>query len=247
MPENDNTGLAPKAQTVNNITKTDTGAKKIGLPGLHNRARQAEARTAAKPSPAQMPNRIGLMVDCSGSMGVVDVIAGDSKPKVELMQMAYDAFVGAVNFDDTALACTHFPSSRKDLALTNIYALAYIHSASFSASGGTPMAEAMDKTLEYPISRAIIISDGEAYGCIREAERYKAAEIPIDCVHIGSSGQGEELLSNIARITGGIYLKFTSTEAFVKAFEYLTPAKRHLMLNGSVTARELGATTLQLK
>lgn len=102
---------------------------------------------------------------------------------------------------------------------------------------------------ELPLTRGIIISDGEAdvpNAALDYARKYAASETVVDTVHIGNSTGGEKLLQEIASITGGIYIKFSDVAAFSKAFEYLTPERRAtLMLPGA--AALLGAKELKLK
>jgi hypothetical protein len=226
--------------------------KKIGLPPLHTRAQKAaaEARQSTE-DPTMLPNRIGLMLDCSGSM------LGE---KIQLLQQAYDSFTLGCDMSTTAIAVVSFPcpkdsdvgSSRasgvSDLPLTNDKNILVLHGINFRAGGGTPMAHAMDRMLRNPITRGIIVSDGEAdssSAALDECENYEESETPIDTVHIGESFGGEELLQEIARRTGGIYIKFTDVESFAKSFEFLTPAKRSLLLNGSINALDIGATEIR--
>ena len=113
-----------------------------------------------------------------------------------------------------------------------------------------------------PMTRGIIVSDGEATDWRdRDYEDddtphdpqakndilalYKKAAIPIDCVHIGDSSSGEELLRRIAKETGGLYIKFSDVNAFSKGFSYLTPGYRAMLTDGSVSASELGANEVR--
>lgn len=243
------------------VSKTGTGIK-IGLPGLHARVKAAEQTqkkdaTQAGIEAATMPNRIGLMLDCSGSM---------SGEKIALLQKAYDGFTTACDMSTTALAVACFPggdaesgdsnfrgnhgSQIKDLPLTNNQSIIMLHGMGFKADGGTPMMQAMERMIKQPITRGIIISDGQAndpdgaLGCAEE--KYSPSETPIDCVHVGASHAGEELLKRIAKATGGIYIKFTDVAAFAKAFDFLTPARRSLLLSGAVNALGMGATEIKL-
>lgn len=107
------------------------------------------------------------------------------------------------------------------------------------------MAEAMAHVIKtYPVTRGVLISDGQAndtQAALEEADNYAAAEIPVDCVHIGHEEAGEGLLKEIAEKTGGIYVKFTDVTAFAKALVYLAPSGRTRLLSGQVGANEIGA------
>ena len=221
--------------------------KKPGLSGLHNRLNQAAAKEATfAADAAAMPNRIGLMLDTSSSMSVGET---PDKERIDLLNDAVDSFTAQCDWSTTAVAMTTFPrKSELELPLTNVMGL-IITRARCYAAGGTPLLPAMQDTIKQPITRAIIISDGEAMdpsSCLAEAQKYAEAKTPIDCVHIGDAQGGEELLAQIAKITGGIYIKFTNVESFAKMFSYLTPAKRSLMLSGAVNALDIGASEVRL-
>ena len=232
---------------------------KIGLSNLHNKinqAQQAEANRDALASSA--PNRLGLMLDGSSSMNEPGEplsgmryyrnLGSSSKNKIELLREAMQSFVASTNFNDTSLAMETFPSDEKTrLPLTQFEPIVSTTIMTLQAAGGTPMAGAMEFMLNsYSLTRGIIVSDGEAdveHLCIEQAGNYREAGIPIDCVHIGQSTQGEHLLKNIAEMTGGIYIKFKDVQTFAKNFSYLTPAGRDALMlhDGSERAKLLGA------
>jgi Mg-chelatase subunit ChlD len=227
----------------NSLTKTTSNttlnkpdaAGKIRLPGLH--ARLTSPKISAELDPATKPNRIALMLDASGSM------SGD---KIDALRTACGSFVSACNFSDTALAVETFGAEPEiRVALTCQQPLLAMTVMTIPACGGTPMANAMDYVLNsYSITRGVIVSDGQpdseqaAYGV---AEHYKAAEIPIDCVHIGADAGGEACLRRIAEMTSGKFIKFTDIASFAKSFKYLTPAFYAQLSDGSMSAALLGA------
>jgi hypothetical protein len=202
------------------------------------------------------------MLDRSSSMSSpADYTIGSkgNKAKIELLKDAIDNFVNRCNFQNTSIAVETFPASL-ELALTNINFLITSQTSMLSASGNTPMHQCVVRCLEkIPMTRGIIVSDGEAtdwnrYRDLDEEEPretegvlslYKKAGIPIDCVHIGDSTSGEELLRLIAKETGGLYLKFTDVSAFANSFGFLTPGHRAQLTNGSVSAEELGASEVR--
>lgn len=212
-------------------------------------ARVNQAR-ASQPDAASMPHRLCLMLDRSSSMSsAADYkMAAVSKTKIELLRDAIDNFVNRCDLTNTSLAVETFPPSL-ELALTNVAVMITSSVATLQASGNTPMRRCVEACLEkIPMTRGIIVSDGEAtdwrdYNAI--LLKYKQASIPIDCVHIGDSTSGEELLRRIAKETGGLYIKFSDVNAFSKGFSYLTPGYRAMLTDGSVSASELGANEVR--
>lgn len=221
--------------------------------------------------PLTAVNRIAIMADISGSMASSD---GSAQSKIELLKIALGGFLNQVNFDGTSIAIYTFPLRNDgdhysdddgDPLLGSRHGISYRLSFDkmmlqmavngLSSGGGTPMHSTMQKVLdELPLTRGIIISDGEADradSALDYARKYAQSETIVDTVHIGTSPGGEKLLQEIAKITGGIYIKFDKVEAFAKAFGFLTPEGRAtLMLNAgpgasleskAAVARLLGA------
>jgi Mg-chelatase subunit ChlD len=178
--------------------------------------------------------------------------------KMGLLKDAIDNFVNRCDFQNTSIAVETFPASL-ELSLTSVSFMITSSVASLNAQGDTPMRRCVESCLEkIPMTRGIIVSDGEATdwrlheddeeGAWPQDElltKYKKAQIPIDCVHIGDSSSGEELLRRVARETGGVYLKFTDVSAFSKGFSYLTPGYRAQLTDGSVSAEQLGANEVR--
>jgi Mg-chelatase subunit ChlD len=195
--------------------------------GLHSRIAQSELQKEIAPpsesiDPSKMEHRLGLMLDCSGSMN------GES---IKQLSLAVQDFISKADFSNTAMAIETFPSSASSrINLISDKTILWLHCMSFDANGGTPMSEAMIFVKgSYHLTRAIIISDGQPdspESCKIEARYYKEKEIPIDCIHISESSSGEELLKSIADITGGIYVKFKDTSSFASAMHFLLPETR---------------------
>ena len=212
---------------------------RFGASALHERvAKKQEVQTKREALSHQqvvaLPNRIGIMLDCSGSM------AGE---KIQMARLAAEAFLSNCNPSDTGVAINTFEPTFR-INMTNIYSYAQSEVRMMNITGGTPMAEAMlDMIQSDPITRAVLVSDGEATGAdpLDVARTYAEAKIPIDCVHIGDSDQGEETLKKIAKMTGGIYVKFEKVDNFAQNFKYLTPRYR-AMLNSAGAAQLIGAT-----
>ncbi|SRR5216684_872447 len=221
---------------------------------------------ASVPDAAAMPHRLCLMLDRSSSMSSPANYARSSdtnKTKIELLKDAIDNFVNRCDFTNTSIAVETFPASL-ELSLCSIGVMITSSVAGITASGNTPMRRCVESCLEkIPMTRGIIVSDGEATDwrdwSFDEGEepgsgkhstdellaKYKTAQIPVDCVHIGDSSSGEELLRRIAKETGGVYLKFSDVNAFSKGFSYLTPGYRAQLTDGSVDAAKLEATEVR--
>jgi hypothetical protein len=211
---------------------------------------------------ATMPNRVCLMLDRSSSMTHTE--KGDKK-RIDLLKDAVSNFAARCDFSNTSVACETFPASR-ELALTSNSLVVNTFMFTIEASGNTPMHACVERCIgKVPMTRGVIVSDGEATDWYEDRydryhedgqiddkpkqddllTKYKAAGIPIDCVHIGDSSSGEELLRKIAKETGGIFLKFTDVSAFSNAFGYLAPGFRAMLTDGRVSATELGASEVQ--
>jgi Mg-chelatase subunit ChlD len=217
-----------------------------GVSGIHQRVRAASLERVVNDG-ATKSNRIGLMLDCSGSMGShVGRDYRDQRAKTDLLREAVEGFLDACFFGDTACAIHCFPvKDGPTVGLTDDKAQLVLACADLKAGGGTPLADCMKLTLETEsISRGVIVSDGvsdDPEGCRETARIYREAGIPVDTVHIGDEENGEELLQDIARITNGLFIKFKDVTQFSKAFKFLTPAFRGMLTSGSVGALELGA------
>lgn len=217
-----------------------------------NQARQEQG------DPHTMPNRIALLLDCSSSMSAMEA---HGKSRMELLKDALQNFVGRCNFGDTALAVETFPPNFEiPLSTNQIHISGSIFA--INASGNTPMQACVKRAIgKIPMTRAVIVSDGEAtdwhgYGYDDEdlsdnapadktLQAYIEQHIPIDCVHISTGTGGEELLRQIAKATGGIFIKFTDVSAFAQAFGYLTPAYRAMLGDGRVTASDIRAREVE--
>lgn len=192
--------------------------------------------------PNTAANRIAIMADVSGSMSSRD---GSSHSKIDLLKMALGGFVQQINPETTSVAIYTFPLGsewddndyRSGSAQTGVARrlsrdknLLSLTINGLQDGGGTPMHSTMKKVIEeISLTRGIIVSDGDADSpdaALEQARAFAASETVVDCVHIGSSAGGENLLSQIAKITGGLYLKFDNVENFSKAFSFLSPENR---------------------
>jgi len=215
--------LAPKPQPVKITGKPNTSA-------LHARMNQAAEvqKAQAQADPLVVPNRIAIIADGSGSMGGY---------KNRCLRDALQGFFNMCNFTDTSCSVHTFGMNPEiNHNLSRDKNMLVMTAMVIQAAGGTPMHKPMRLVLEgVALTRAIIISDGDADNdrfALDQAARYAEQEIPIDTVHIGDSSGGEDLLKQIAKLTGGIYIKFDNVGNFATAFSYLTPAKRGELAQG---------------
>jgi uncharacterized protein YegL len=231
------------------------------------KSRLAQVKQATESTdPQTMPNRICLMLDCSGSMDSMesDHINHKDKRRIDLLKDAVQNFVSRCNFVDTSVSLATFPGhTDKALPLTSQSSVIIGYSVGLEASGGTPLHQCLVGALEsVAMTRGVIVSDGGATDWrsgVYDLEdsttgpspsdeilkTYKEQGIPLDCVHISTGSDGEELLRKIASETGGIFIKFSDVNAFSKAFGYLTPSYRAMLTSGSVSASELGAKEIK--
>lgn len=213
---------------MSNIVK----GNKIGVGGLHARmaAKEMLQQQAPTSDPKSMPHRLAIIADFSGSMSeYADRSATITKSKLELLKDAIQDFSIKSDETTTAIAIESFPDGFR-VDLTTDKQSIWLRMFGATTLGDTPMGRGLSNGLEFHSpSRAMLISDGEATDgdeSYRQAEIYRKREIPIDCVHIGSSRGGEERLEKIAEMTGGIYIKFTDVSSFSQSFHYLLPESR---------------------
>lgn len=236
--------LTPANTTSQNTTPNSIANQRAGkvsiARGLHARlVRPAENNPAVDPLTKE--NRIALLLDASGSMG---------GSKNQSLRDAVSQFIQNCDFNNTSLAIDSFGASPEiRIALTCQAPLLMMTAMSIPAEGGTPMRTAMEHALlSYSMTRAVLVSDGQpdsesaAYDV---ATQYRDSGTPVDCVHIGSSSQGEACLQHIAELTGGKFIKFTDIASFTKNFKMLTPRYYATLTDGSVSAAQLGAREIK--
>ena len=220
---------------------TEIAGPNTGSP-LQQRLRASAQRVEeAAAQVTTLPNRISLLLDSSGSM---------RGSKMENLKTAVNSFTQACDFCTTSIAVESFGRSPEvSLPLVNNAGLVQLEVNQLAAEGGTPLADAMERALNnIPMTRAVIVSDGQADrpdDCEAFAGQYAKAGIPCDCVHIGESTAGEDLLKRIAELTGGIFMKFRESGNFAQAFKFLTPGFRALLTSGQVDAQAIGATEIK--
>src|SRR5437879_1155074 len=137
-----------KKENDQNKISTTNGKIRFGQgSALHQRMQSTINNQAKKETlVAQLPNRIGLMLDVSGSM------AGE---KIEMCRQAGSSFAEQCDANETAIAVNTFePTLRVNLSTNFPYISMEIKG--LHSTGGTPMAEAMSEMLmTEPITRGI--------------------------------------------------------------------------------------------
>lgn len=241
---------------------TKTGRPQINKPkagSVHERIARANAANGGASAPA-----IQLLLDCSGSMGESE--HGANKQNIELLREAVKIFISETDLSKYRIGMESFPQGRSQCPPTSVYHLLMLNADALSAGGGTPMGAAIAATLRLaPVpERAIIISDGQATddplaalsgsaGVTEETAMGAAGGTPqkalakrttpvFDCLHIGSSKDGEDTLKEIAKRTGGLFIKFTDLDAFRRNFKYLAPQYRGLLAAGKI---DIGADEIK--
>lgn len=197
--------------------------------------------------------KIMLFPDVSGSMGdrvgPSDSYRGEAgETKISLLKKAFETYINDCNRALNAVGLASFPEQAYE-SPTNDHEMIKSIVNQLEANGGTPLVSALGYVLaNEPITHAVIISDGDADDRLQSVELAKAFAaklVKIDTVHIGSSTGGEELLKQIAEITGGIYVKFTDVQSFAKTFSYLSPKKRGLLTSSKNAVALLGAAEVK--
>lgn len=199
--------------------------------------------------PQTVPNRLGLVIDDSGSMG------SDGMANAHL---AVKNFTANCNMLDTSIAI--YPLNKEAKHLICNYDLVNLFVSSIMATGGTPIYGILDKLItNEPITRAVLFSDGSptdssitreyvdtvfsdskpkevAIACIN---KYKDKEIPIDTIFIGQDeiSQGYNEMKKIAELTNGTFIHFKDSTSLSTGLKYLAPKFRALLANADIKAR----------
>ena len=175
-------------------------------------------------------NRLGIIFDDSGSM---------SGEPIKLAHDAIDEFVKSCNRNDTNLAL--YPLNAAHKSLTSSFADIAIYGIRIPATGGTPLYSKLTELLtQEDITRAVAFSDGQPGDRLRKTEclsAYKEKGVPVDAVFIGSIGNGDAEMKEIAEVTGGIYMHFTDASVLAKGFKYLAPAYRGMLMSAEFKAK----------
>lgn len=210
------------------------GVKKFGVAAKLEEARKQGVDPTKNANPNEVPNKLALVFDDSGSM------AGD--PIVQAKK-AVDYFLQNCNPRDTSIAL--YPLNAEVRPLTCDYSLVGMVKETLNATNGTPLYEVLDKAItNEKLSRVIAFSDGSPNHCYEKEgiiNKYIAAKIPIDTILISPGAvpgdTAYEELRRLAERTGGIFCKFDDIKSLGSALKYLAPAFRAMLMNPEVKAK----------
>lgn len=185
-------------------------------------------RDAAKGNQlAIVPNRLAIIVDTSGSMGLSFPPRGT---RADAATKAMRTLISHSNSRDTAYCMVAYNSQS-----TIIHEMGSSYSkllaTSFEPTGGTSLNPALGKALSQNIIRAIILSDGQIYDSHHCLETIKLLYIPkqikIDTIAIGEADAA--FLQEISELTGGHFEFAKDSDELDKVFLQLEP-QRYLLL-----------------
>lgn len=239
----------------NDLTKPDAIAelfkpKKWGVGAQREQAQ----KILAELNPQEMPTKLAIIFDDSGSMGEMNE-KGD-KAKIEDAKAGIRNFSTQCNPRDTALAV--YPLNVEAKPLTCNFDLLNLLVASINAKGGTPLYGKTIEMLQSPdgYTRGILFSDGEPtdesgyYSSDNDEENIGkshkdrmvdlaiAKKTPLDTVYIGQAdNRGYQLMKEIADRTGGIFIHFKDSASLSANLKYLAPALRGVLLNAELKAK----------
>ena len=184
--------------------------------------------------PAEMPDRIGIVMDDSGSM---------HGQKMSDAHSGIDEFLRCCKPTTTAICI--YPMNTLPIKLNTTLPQTAIMVQKIGATGGTPLLETLDTMLENEsLTRAIVFSDGSPNSEFRFEEvtaKCRAKEIPVDTVYIAGSWaneMAESFMKRLADATGGIFMKFEAGKGtFRGSFKYLAPGTRMMLMDDNFRAR----------
>lgn len=196
--------------------------------------------------PKTVPNRLGLVIDDSGSMG---------SDGMENAHKAVQGFTASCNMKDTSIAI--YPLNKENKHLVCDYDLVNLYVSSLQATDGTPIYTVLDKLItNESITRAVLFSDGSPTDSkiLSESENmwnssssefakkviklYIDKELPIDTIYIGiENSTGYNEMKEIARLTNGTFINFKDSNSLASGLKYLSPKYRALLANSEIKER----------
>lgn len=190
-------------------------------------------------------DRIIIVADDSGSMGIQGM---------QQLKKAIEGFLSVCSPVDTAVGVTWLNAPSLNLTLIHQLILSMI--APIEATGGTPIFEKLQATLEQSPTRVVLVSDGSptdghytqeendlddfyrnnASRARTTIKSYQAKQLKIDAVYIGNERNEVAIkeMCSIAEATGGIFIFFKEGESFAKSFKYLAPAYYAMLTSGEI-------------
>lgn len=225
------------------------GPKPVGL-AARKAAAKSDALATTEPTmdfkkmnPQEMPDRIGIVFDDSGSMsGYASGSFGwndtnGESTKIKDAHAGVEEFLRSCKPGKTAVAI--YPMNARPMALScDLIALA-MQIKAIEPDGGTPLLPTLDKMLdENKLTRAIAFSDGMADDTQLELIVAKCLnlKVPVDTVYIGNANSTApiEFMKRLAEMTGGVFLLFDPAKMnFRTAFKYLSPGYYGLLADKS--------------
>ena len=226
------------------------GPRKVGLASRVDAAREEGNLASEVLNFSNVPNRIVLCVDDSGSMSAFM----NERRRIEVAKEACQAFLSVCNPADTVLGM-YTISTNKQTKLTFDYAPILIAIKDLKDSGGTPLYGTLNSVLKNEnVTRVVCISDGAP----TDGKRYREWDGPedekivdprditlnafvskgviIDAVFIGTENDtnGIEEMKYIANTTKGQFIHFKNANDFAAKFKYLAPAFYGLLSSGEI-------------
>lgn len=214
--------------------------------------RENYAKKMAEVNPLEVPNRLGLVMDDSSSMGHTGMKSAHE---------AISGFLDACSPLDTSVAVYPLNAAPKPLECN--YDLIKLFVNSIGPTGGTPIYGVLQTLItQVNMTRAILFSDGSPTdsSCLTDNDEesdsfwgrssklakdvikmYIEKEISIDTIYIGYGDSKE--LQKLAELTGGTYLHFENINTLRKNLKYLAPKYVALLANAELKAKvERGET-----
>lgn len=225
------------------ITPFKPGGLKKGIAAN----REKYEKTMKDLDPQTVPNRIGLVLDDSGSMG---------KQGMDDAHTAVNGFLNNCNNLDTSIAVYPMNAASKPLILDYDIIRALVNG--IWATGSTPLYGSLQRLIEKEkITRGVVFSDGSPTdsSCLSKEKQsfwgtddgalaravvksYVEKEIPIDTIYIGmSEGSGYEEMKELARLTNGVFIHFKDSSSLAKNLKYLAPKYRALLMSPEIKKR----------
>ena len=223
-------------QTMSDLLKPNkVSVRQAG--GLHSRLTENEMKKTVCPilSPNEMPNRIMLLIDFSGSMG------GE---KIRNTELAAQDFVTKMDNTTTSMGLLSFPTQYLNVPLSTDKTMLWFMCSGFKTPGDTTLREALVKAKESSLTRGIIISDGEPTDLSIDQVRdylgwYMEKKIPLDTVHIGDSESRRDDAENDCRVDWWYLYQVHGYKGTQRSFHWLLPEHREqLRLNPGSHNRE---------
>lgn len=224
------------------------GPKPVGL-AARKMAAQKEGLLVIDPTlefkklnPLDMPDRIGIVFDDSGSMGgYTNYVSPENTVNLKIV----DAHAGVEEFlrscSPGKTAVTIYPMNMPPMKISCDLITMAMQIKTIEAIGGTPLIATLHKMLkENNLTRSIVFSDGYPNDARMDyvVGLAKELKVPVDTVYFGGD-QPEPIrfMKELAERTGGIFLHFDPSKMnFRTAFKYLSPGYYGMLADKSFVA-----------